>query len=214
MNKSGIVYRHIAEKLLRNRKAKFVERELARQLGISPDTVSNAIKPLKGIGIATVYRTYFEVHNLNKLLVFWAVNRKLEKDIIYKAYIEIRDIKEIEDRLPGEIAYTEFSAYVKEFGNDAASYSEVYAYATEHACAEIGKRFRPANVRNGYCNLILLKPDGILEEKIIQNELEHSSVSMPQMYVDLWNNNTWYAAEFLKKLEKRIGDKYAKAILE
>lgn len=214
MNKAGIAYRHITEKLLENRKAKFVERELARQLGMSPDTVSNAIKPLKKIGIATVYRTYFEVHNLSKLLVFWAVNRKIEKDVSYRTYVDIKDIKEIEDRLPSGIAYTEFSAYTKLFGNDAATYGEVYAYATEHALTEVSKRFKAAKPRNGYYNLILLRPDNILEQRIIRNELEHSSVSIPQIYVDLWNNNTWYAAEFLKKLEKRISDRYAKAILE
>ena len=214
MNKAGVVYRYVAEKLLENRKARFVEREMARQLGMSPDTVSSSIKPLKRIGIATVYRTYFEVHNLSKLLLFWAVNRKLDRDVIYRTYVQARDIKEIEDRLPGEIAYTEFSAYVKLFGNDAAGYSEVYAYATEHACIEIGRRFKAIEMPNDRYNLILLKPDNVLGGKIMKNELLHSSVSIPQMYVDLWNNNTWYAAEFLKKLEKRISDKYAKAVLE
>lgn len=214
MDKSGVVYRHIAEELLENRKARFVEREMARQLGMSPDTVSRAVKPLKRIGTATVYRTYFEVHNLSKLLLFWAVNRKLDRDIIYRTYVQTKDVKEIEDRMPGEVAYTEFSAYTKLFGNDVASYSEVYAYATEHARIEIGRRFKAPEMHNGRYNLILLKPDKVLEGKIMKDELWHSSVSIPQIYVDLWNNNTWYAAEFLKKLEKRIGDKYAKAVLE
>lgn len=214
MNKTGMVYRHVAEMLLENRRTKFVEREIARHLCISPDTVSGAIRPLKRIGVAVMHRTYFEILDLNKLLVFWAVNRKFERDVIYEAYIQIRDIAEIEDRLPGGIAYTGFSAYVKTFGNDAATYSEVYAYATEQARVEVARRFKTTKMRSGYHNLILLKPDSILEEKIERDELAHSSVSIPQMYVDLWNNNTWYAVEFIRKLEKRIGDRYAKAILE
>ena len=65
-----------------------------------------------------------------------------------------------------------------------------------------------------YTNLVVMKPDGELARRIDSHSLSHSSVSLPQLYVDLWNSNTWYAYEFLKKLEKRIDDIYAKAVLE
>jgi hypothetical protein len=60
----------------------------------------------------------------------------------------------------------------------------------------------------------VLKPDRLLGEQIKRHKLERSSVSLPQLYADLWNTNTWYAHDFLDKLEKRIDDTYAKAILE
>lgn len=214
MNKSGMVYRHIAEELLKNRKANLVEREIARTLGISPNTVSRALAPLKRIGAAQLYRTYFNIYDWKKLLLFWAVNRKIDRDIIYRTYYKTGDISRIEDRLPGSIAYTSFSAYVKNFGNDASSYSEVYAYAPEQELKEIAQRFPPMVGPHGYSNLIILKPDYVLEKRIVEGTLAHSSVSLPQMYVDLWNNNTWYAYEFMKKLEPRISDLYAKAILD
>jgi DNA-binding Lrp family transcriptional regulator len=214
MNKAGVVYRYIAEALLKNRKANLVERNIARMLAISPNTVSRALAPLERIGSVQIYRTYFNIYDWKKLLLFWAVNRKIERDIIYKTYSQVRDISKIEDRLPGEIAYTSFSAYVKNFGNDAAGYSEVYAYAPEATLKEIMQRFPPMRGPGGYSNLIILKPDYVLEKRIADGTLVHSSVPLPQLYVDLWNNNTWYAYEFMKKLEPRIGDAYAKALLD
>ncbi|MCW6159898.1 MAG: hypothetical protein LVQ95_02300 [Candidatus Micrarchaeales archaeon] len=216
MEKTGMVYRHIAERLLKNRKEKFVEREIARVLQVSPDTVSNAIAPLKRVGVASVYRRHVEITDFKKLLVFWAVHRKFSRDIVYQTYYGAGAVSEIEDRLPNEIAYTCFSGYTKNFTNDAADYSEVYVYADAGALKEIKRRFpkKEFSVKVGYSNLIVLDPDQVLAKKIQSHELEHSSVSLPQLYVDLWNLNTWYAYEFIKKLEKRIDDMYEKAILE
>jgi hypothetical protein len=216
MNKNGIIYRHIAETLLKNRKEKFTERGIARSMKISPNTVSYAIAPLKKIGAVQVYRTYFEIANFKKLLLFWSVNRKFDKDIVYSTYLGIKEVSEIENHLPNEIAYTNFSGYTKLFGNDAAAYGEVYVYAAEKSLTEIKERFGIQKDREGssYKNLIVLKPDTILEERILKRELIHSTVSLPQLYVDLWNNNTWNANTFITKLEKRIDDIYAKAILE
>ena len=120
MNKTGMVYRYVAERLLEDRKAKFVERGIAKELHISPDTVSNAIKPLSSIGCATVSRRYFYITNFKKLLTFWAVHRKLGRDTVYRTYVAIKDVGEIEDHMPDEIAYTMSSGYVKNYGNDAA----------------------------------------------------------------------------------------------
>ncbi len=216
MNKSGIIYRHIADQLMVNRKEHFTERGIARTLGISPNTVSYAIAPLKKIGAVQLYRTYFEITAFKKLLLFWAVNRKFERDIVYSTYIEVGNAGEIENHLPNEIAYTSFSGYTKLFGNDAAAYGEVYAYAAEKSLAEILLRFGKPKERSGsmYKNLVILKPDIVLEKKIVERALQRSTVSLPQLYVDLWNNNTWYANTFMTKLEKRIDDIYAKAILE
>ncbi len=216
MNKTNVVYREVAEAVLVNRKTALVGREIAKRIGASPDTVSSALTPLKKIGAIAMYRRHFEVVNFKKLLLVWAVNRKFDRDISYRTYVEVKDIQEIEDRLPGEIAYTNYSGYVKLFGNDASSYGEVYVYASESAMKEIKIRFPPKNISKGseYSNLIVLKPDGVLGKRIIDRELTNSSVSLPQLYVDLWTNGSWYAYEFLKKLEKRIDDAYANAILE
>lgn len=217
MNKTNMVYRYVAESVLANRKARLVVRGIAKELGISPDTVSNAIAPLKRIGAVSMYRRHFEVVAFKKLLVFWAVNRKFERDITYATYVHIKSVEELENYMPDEIAFTGFSGYCKNFQNNAADYGEVYVYAGESSITEIKKRF-PKNTNSPmggtYNNLIVLRPDKILEKKIETHALDNSSVSLPQLYVDLWNNRSWMAYEFMKKLEEKIDDIYEKAILE
>lgn len=216
MKKTNIICREILEKCLINRKQKFIGRDLARLLSVSPDTVSSALAPLKSIGAISMYPRHFEVINFKKALLFFSVNRQLSKDMAYSTYADVKSISSIEDRLPEGIAYTNYSGYTKNFSNDAAAYGEVYVYATEFALDEIKKRFPKSAVsrRSEYKNLFVMNADYVLEKKIMGNNLIHSSVSLPQLYADLWNTESWYAYEFLKKLEKKIDDAYANAVLD
>ncbi len=216
MNKKCMVYRYIAEHALVDKKAKFNVRGIASELGMAPDTASNAVAPLKRIGAIDMQRRYFTLNSMEKLLSVWAVARNFAKDIIYKTYVNGLSVTEMENMLPSGIAYTNYSGYSKLFGNDVSTYSEVYAYAVDEAAKEIMKRFpeRALTSGSGYYNLIILKPDYVLERRIIEKRLEHSAVSLPQLYVDLWNAKEWYAYEFLKRVKEKIDDKYAKAILE
>lgn len=216
MDGRGIVYREIAETLLKNRKSEFVERELARRLTLSPDTVSRAVAPLKNSGSVAMHRRHFEVTNFEKLIAYWAVGRKFERDIVHSTYCEVKTLGEIEGRMPAEIAYTCFTAYLYIFNSSPADYGGVYVYATEGALKEIMLRFpeRDVSKRVQGHNLFVLKPDHVLEERIMKGELIHTSVSVPQLYVDLWNNSSWYSYEFLKKTKEKMDDMYEKAILE
>ncbi len=216
MNKNGVVYRDVVETLLKNRKSGFVERELARKLGLSPDTVSRAMQPLKQAGIAVVYRRHFEIINFDKLLAYWAVERKFDRDIVYSTLADVRSMGEIEDRMPSGIAFTCFSAYVHAFGSPPADYGHVYVYAQESVLDEIMRRFpkRDISALAKKHNLFVLKPDRVLERMISEGELAHSSVPISQLYVDLWNVSSWNAYEFLKRVKEKIDDAYAKAILE
>jgi hypothetical protein len=216
MKKTEYVYRHLLEKLLVDRKSIFVEREIATLFGISPNTVSMALAPLKRSGAVSINLRNFQITSFEKLLLFWAVNRRPDKDIVYKTYVNVKNVTEIEKYMPADVAYTNCSGYINIFGNDASDYGSVYVYATEKDLKEIIKRF-PENQfskrTKGY-NLFVLKPDKVLEEKMAQHNLDHSSVSIPQLYVDLWNSSEWYSYEFLKKLKNRINDMYGKPILE
>jgi biotin operon repressor len=216
MRKIEIVYRYLIERILADKKTKFVGREIARELGISPNTISNAIAPLKRSGAADVHKRYFEVTNLEKTLAYWAVNRQLEKDIVYKTYVAVKNVDEIEKRMPSEIAYTCCSGYKNIFGNDVSDYGKVYVYAAESALIEIKRRFpeRRLSAKVEGSNLFVLSPDSILESMILSGKLEHSSVQLSQLYVDLWNTSEWYSYEFLKRLGKKIDDKYGEIILE
>ncbi len=216
MKKTEYVYRYLAEQILLDRKSKFVERELAKLFVVSPNTVSLALAPLKRSGAVDMHLRNFEITNLEKLLQFWAVNRRPDKDIVYKSYIEVKNIVDIEKRMPNQIAFTNCSGYVNIFGNDVSDYGTVYVYAAENALKEIKIRFPEKALSNRVksYNLFVLKPDEILEERIKKHNLDHSSVSIPQLYVDLWNSSEWYSYEFLKKLKKRISEMYGRAILE
>ncbi len=216
MNKKCLAYRYIAEHALADKKMKLTVRGIASDLSIAPDTVSNAVAPLKRTGAIDMQRRYFTLINFDKLLAIWAVARNFGKDIEYKTYVAGRSPTEIEGMLPSGIAYTNYSGYTKLFGNAVSTYSEVYAYATEQAVEEIRKRFPKNFLSKGseYCNLIILKSDYVMSKRIMGKTLQKSAVSMPQLYVDLWNAKEWYAYEFLKRLKEKMDDKYDKAILE
>lgn len=216
MKKSGMVYRYIAERVLADRKAKLVVREIARELGISPNTVSLAIAPLQRSGAAAMYLRHFEVTDLSKLLSFWAVTRKLSRDVIYSTYVEMKAASEVEERMPDGIAYTCCSGYTAMFGNDVSDYSSVYVYAPEYQAREIMGRFPAMEMskRAAGHNLFVLKPDPALKIAITEGGLAHSTAPLTQLYVDLWGSGEWYSYEFMIRLRKRIGDMYGKAILE
>lgn len=214
MHKNQMVYRLLLETALENKNSKFVMRDIGRTLGVSPNTVSLAIRPLENIGAVSKSERSFGIINFEKLLNFWAVLRNFEKDIIYRTYVREKE-DEIEKRMPHECAFTCYSAYALLFGNDAADYSTVYAYATEKGLEQIRMRFPEQRLsqKSNYFNLVILKPDPALAEEIDKGRLIKNSVPLPQIYVDLWNNREWNASEFLNKLKKRMDDMYAKAIL-
>ena len=216
MKKSGIVYRHVAEHVLADRKAKLVVREIARELSISPNTVSLALAPLQRSGAVLMSKRYFEIIDIGKLLSFWAVSRKISKDIVYSTYVEMKNVSEIERLMPDSIAYTCCSGYTATFGNDVSDYSSVYLYAPDVQVREIMKRLPENDLSRrvkGH-NVFVLKPDHVLERSITEGGLNHSSAPLSQIYVDLWGSKEWYSYEFMLRLRKRIGDMYGKAILE
>lgn len=217
MKKSEIVYRYILEKAIYDKTATFVERSIANELGISPNTVSIALAPLSRSGAVKIHARHFDVLNIGKMLIFWAVNRRPDKDVIYKTYVQMRNPDVIERQMPDEIAYTVYSGYVNIFGNDASDYSEVYVYATAESLEEIKARFpknKLSQVRSRYYNLFVLKPDNVLERQINGHMLKYSSVSVPQLFADMWNVNQWYSYDFMKKLREKINGIYGKTILE
>lgn len=210
-----MVYRYFAEGVLNDRKRHFTLRGIARELALSPNTVSLAAMQLAKVGAVTKYNGYFGVTSLEKLLVFWSVVRNLDHDIKYRTYSSL-GIAEIEKRMPAEVAYTCYSGYVALFGNDVSDYDKIYVYATESGLKEVMRRFPEMELQGkpGYSNILVLKADPVMEIMIEEHTLRKAAAPLTQIYVDLWNNKDWFAYEFLKKLRQRIEDKYAKAILQ
>lgn len=215
MRLSSAIYRHVLEKKLKNRMERFTENGVARELCISPNSVSIAIKRLEEIGAASIYRRHFEIIGFDKALSYWAATRKLGSDIMYSTYSDA-GTSYIESSMPSGVAYTAYTGYSNLFGNDASDYSEVYVYATEQGARETARRFPKRQFSKGsdYANIIVLRPDRPLGAMIDNGSLDKSTVPITQLYVDLWNIKTWYAYEFVTKLKKRVDDAYAKAILQ
>ncbi len=86
--------------------------------------------------------------------------------------------------------FTAYTGYKYMFNEAPADYSEVYIYAD---AMEVERRFPP---RRGKPNVFVLKQD--------EHLLKFKRIPIAQLYVDLWNLDTWYAHEYLKCLEEKI----------
>ncbi len=193
MKKIEQVYKEVLYQVIEKNKNKFTQLELSRRLGFSLSTINLALKKLEKIGSVRIEKRSFSVIDVRKMLYLWASERNIEKDIIFKTRVEM-PVREIERNIPN-ITFAAYSAYKLKFKDVPADYSEVYFYADEEELKEIKKRF-PENEKTP--NLFILKKSGNYGK----------TDTLAQIFVDLWNLKSWYASEFLKALEKKLGEKW------
>jgi len=191
-----VLYREIATDYLSGKNT-FTQKELSNRLGISISDINVSLKKLEEINAISIKPKYFNIIAIDRLLLYWATHRKLEKDVAYSAFAKMH-INEIEASMPNGVAFTAYTAYKKIYNDVPADYSEVYVYATEDALSEIEKRFPD---HKHYDNIFVLRTDPILEERI---EKGMTVVPIPNVFVDLWNIRTWYAKDFVDALAKRL----------
>lgn len=188
MKKIEIIWREILETGVRN--PVFEQQALAAKYGMSTSTVFASLFPLRAIGAVAVGGRNFRATNLEKILLFWATHRKLERDIIYQTRVD-EPVFEIEGLVPEATVYGAYSAARRLLGNPAADYDKVYLYALNRE--EVRKRFPP---REGVVNLTCLRADPYLAS--------FGPVTPPsQTYVDLWNLPDWYAEDFINALKEK-----------
>jgi hypothetical protein len=130
----------------------------------------------------------FHVIDPKKMLLYWASIRDPSKDIIYQTMVD-KPVDEIEKELP-PVIFTAYSGFKFRFQAIPADYSEVWVYGE---MGEIKERFKPSTAKP---NLIVLKTD--------EHFMKFREIPLAQLFVDLWNMNTWYARDFLKKVEAEI----------
>ncbi|MEM0143246.1 MAG: hypothetical protein QXL94_04770 [Candidatus Parvarchaeum sp.] len=200
---NNAVYRSVAESILSGNDRLGIN-SIAKNLHISPNTVDIAIKALENVGAAKISNRSFEITNLEKMLMYWAAVRKLNKSIAYSTFVGT-GVLNIEKMMPGEVAFTGCSGYTMLFGNDVADYGEVYVYATNAALEEIKKRFPQKNLSavSNYADLYILRPDKPLELSM-KTGIVKSTVPKSQLYVDLWNIKGWQASMFFAKAKEHI----------
>ena len=201
MEKQEIVFRYLSDAFIGEGLSSFTQLSLSKELGLSLSVVNKAVRNLSDINAARVKNRSFDVIALDRLLLYWATHRSLKKDIIYKTRVDL-PIRAIERQMPDKIAFTGYTAYKLLFKETPADYSEVYLYVTESSLAEVKRRFPQ---RNGVSNMIAIRCDSDLDDKINSRKLRGSSVSPAQLFVDLWNMNEWYSKDFIDALSKRVG---------
>ncbi|MCX6814707.1 MAG: hypothetical protein NTY20_03610 [Candidatus Aenigmarchaeota archaeon] len=188
MKKNEWVYREILHGFIEKRERFFTQRALSKRCGVSIGNVNKSLSVLDKINAIEKKSRGFVVINYRKLLLYWASNRNLERDIVYQTRVD-KSVNEIERDLP-PVMFAAYSGYKFVFGIVPADYSEVVVYADDE---KIRERF---GKKGGKPNLIVLKTDPHLRK--------FRKVPMAQIYVDLWNLGTWYAEDFLKELEKKM----------
>jgi len=189
MLKSEIIYREILE----SKDKKLTQFALAKKLGFSLSTVNNALKPIASMGAVKIFRTGLKITDREKIILYWASVRNIEKDTIYKTRSSLLP-SQIEKSMPAGVIYTAYSAFKFRFKHVPADYSEVYVYHWD--LDEIKKRFPESK---GPPNVFILKPDKHLIE-ISKN----NTAPLSQIFVDLWNIKEWYAKEFVMALKEEV----------
>ena len=125
MKKIELIWREILDEGIIN--PIFEQKKLAKKFGLSTSTVFAAIKPLRAIGAVEVTGRNFKIINFEKILMFWATHRNLQKDIIFQTHVDL-PIHEIEGLMDNKIIYGGYSAARHLLNDTPADYDKVYVY--------------------------------------------------------------------------------------
>ena len=109
MKKIELVYREILYNAFEKRKFELTQSELSKKFGISLSVVNAAVKKLHNIGAVKISRRNFKIIDVKKAIYYWASIRNLDKDIVFKARVEM-PVREIERNMP-DLTLTAYSAY-------------------------------------------------------------------------------------------------------
>lgn len=191
MTKKEKIWRHVLHKALQERQLTFTQKDIAAHFNISTSTVFNSLKAPRQLGAIEVTGRFFRLKDTEKLLLLWATQRNLNKDIVYFTHVDL-PVRQIEGNMPPDVIFGAFSAYRLAHDDAPSDYSEVYVYSAN--LVAIKKRFPK---QKGQPNLFILKPD---------SELASFGNTTPdsQTFVDLWNLPQWYAKDYLNALKHHL----------
>jgi hypothetical protein len=194
MFKKEWIYRELACAHLQERGVKQTELALSRRFGISLSTVHHAMLPLKQNGIVSPLARGFRLVSLPRLLAFWGSERRLLREILWQG--SASGVREAERLAPSGAAWGGYTAYKMRYKDVPADYSALILYADESMLPDIKARM----AAKGGVKLLVLKKD-----RFMKNYAKEGLCPDPQIYADLWNTPEWYAAEFRRALERRMG---------
>jgi len=188
--KNEQIYREILYNVFELKKNFLTQSYISKKCNISIGNVNYSLKALEQINAIEKKARGFRVINPKKIMLYWASKRKLKP--LYETHTDLI-IAEIEKAMPQGVIFTAYSAYKFLFKSVPADYGEVFVYANIKEAEEIKMRFPE---REGKPNIFVLEKDA--------NLAVFKQVSLAQLYVDLWNINTWYSQDFLNALSQKI----------
>lgn len=184
------VYREILFQVLEKRQNFLSQSSISKRCSVSIGNVNKALKPLEAMNCIEKKPRGFRVLNPKKILLYWASVKNLQRDVIYQTRAE-KPVEEIENEMPS-VLFTAYSGFRFRFKRIPSEYSEILVYSTKE---KIKERFFPTT---GSPNIIVLRPDVHLKK--------FKQVPIGQLFVDLWNLNTWYADDFVRAMERKIDE--------
>jgi len=176
------------------RKFKFQQQELAEKLGISLSTANHALRDLRRMGAVKVGGRGGEIVDLEKILMYWANQRKLEGDVVFRMKVA-EPVIEIEGLLPPESILGAYSAVRQWYGEAPADYNSVYVYHREPDVVQQ----RLAGIEGRVTEVIGLQ----LAEKIPTRE---ETTSLGHTFVDLWSLTDWMAKDFIRRIRQEMDE--------
>jgi len=176
------------------------QKRISQLLRVSIGLVNKTVTKLERMGAVSKTGRSYSVTSFKKVLMLWASLRNLQRDLIYSTRVG-GSVREIERSLPDGSILSAYTAFNYLFNEVPADYSEVWTYVPEDILAEVKERF-PSNNLPG--NLYVLKTNTLLLENSKRYSKGINMVSVPQLYVDLWNIPSWYSKEYIALLERKI----------
>lgn len=193
MTKKETIWRHILEETQNKRQVQFTQKELSLRFGYSLSTIFNALKVPRQLGAVEVSGRSFRLRDSEKLLLLWATARAFQRDIVYTTHADDSP-RGIEGNMPPGIIFGGYSAYRLVTGDAPADYDRIIVYAAESDLRELKRRFPK---RRGTINVLALKPDPLLSSF-------GATTPDSQTFVDLWNQEDWYAKEYVEAIKKKM----------
>jgi hypothetical protein len=194
MQKIETIWHDLLWEALEKGELRHTQKSLSERFGYSLSTVNLAVRSLAAVGGIRVSGKFFTVSDIKKILYYWATHRNLERDIIYKTYVE-EPVSEIEGMIPDRAIFACYTSAREILKEPPSDYSKVYFYFDENNLDVVKKRFPFKKTESP--NLFVLK------ESFWQKDYGQIA-SLPQTFVDLWNLTDWYAKDFLTAIERRI----------
>lgn len=189
MKKIEFIWRHLLDSYLDHHRVTWRQQDLAKVFNLSSSTVNLALKPLRELGAVQVGKRGFEITDWEKILYHWANHRRLTADITHQVRVNL-PILEIEGRLPDGSIPTAYTAVRERWGEPPAEYAKVYCYHPQPQL--VIDRFA-TEIIPGPANLFVLQADPFL-----------TSLSLSQLFVDLWSLSDWYAKDFVTLVKDKI----------